>query len=114
MRGEEKAVILFFSSFYTSLLGSIFPERLDLDLPGKMTLNQVREFSVNMKNSHLAASTVFQVLPKSQLMYLYRVEYVARLLEIFRMTVPFKGLRGLPESHEKMRKQNMSSLYKEP
>ena len=75
LRGEEKAVILFFSSFYTSLLGSIFPERLDLDLPEKMTLNQVRVLSVNMKNSHLAASTVFQVLPKSQLMCFYRAKF---------------------------------------
>ena len=49
---------------------SIFSERLDLDLPGKMTLNEVRVLSVNMKNSHF-----FQVLPKSKLMYFYTAKF---------------------------------------
>ena len=57
-------------SVTSDILGSIFPERLDLDLPGKMTLNQVRVLSVNMKNSHF-----FQVLPKSKLMYFYTAKF---------------------------------------
>lgn len=75
MLREEKAVIFFFSSFYTSLLSSIFLERLDRDLSGKMTMNQVRVLSVNMKYLYFAAPTVFQVLPKTQLMYSYGAKF---------------------------------------
>ena len=57
-------------SVTSDILGSIFSERLDLDLPGKMTLNEVRVLSVNMKNSHF-----FQVLPKSKLMYFYTAKF---------------------------------------
>lgn len=69
-RGEEKAVIFIFFSSYTSLLSSFFPERVDHDLSGKMTTNQARVLSVNVKYLHFAASTIFQVLPKTQLVYL--------------------------------------------
>ena len=54
----------------SDMLGSIFPERLDLDLLGKTTLNEVRVLSVNMKNLHF-----FQVLPKSKLMYFYTAKF---------------------------------------
>lgn len=66
----EKGRLWFFfsSSFYTSLLGSIFLERLEHDLSGKMTMNQVRVLSKCPHEIYFAASAAFQVLPKSPLM----------------------------------------------
>lgn len=68
-------LIFYFSSFYTSLLSSIFLERLEHDLSRKVTMNQVRVLSVNMKYLYFAASTIFKVLPKTQLMYLYGAKF---------------------------------------
>lgn len=64
LTGEDTDFI-FFS--YTSLLSSIFPERLDHDLSGEMSMNRIRVLNVNIKYLHFAASTIFQVLTRTQL-----------------------------------------------
>lgn len=72
----------FFFSSYTSLLSSIFLGRQEHDLSGKVTTDQVRVLSVNMKYFYFAASTVFKVLPKTQLTYLYGAKFYEQTTQL--------------------------------
>lgn len=70
---RRKGCDFFFS--YTSLLSSMFLERLERALSGKRTLSQVIVLSVDVEYLYSAASAGFPVLPETQLTSLYGAKF---------------------------------------